>query len=350
MARSPQPESANRPLALLWVCGGVVLLGLAALHLTQGSAEDFGAGDAIAALFAPISGAEVPETHHLFVWWIRVPRLCLAVLAGAALAVAGTVMQACFRNPLASPEIIGTTSGAALGAVVALVAGLQVWSLFAVPLAAFAGAVVVTLLVFAMAGRGARFSVAGLLLAGIAVNTLAGSLVAFVTTLSFGDYRQSAAVLYWLMGGLEKTTWQAVMSTAVGVGLFGALLVPWFRDMDLLTLRDDSAEALGLDAVRRRRMLVFTACGLTASAVANTGGIAFVGLVVPHMTRLVVGPTHRRLVPAAALMGGLVLLAADVICRLTPSEADLRLGVVTSLLGAPFFLVLLRRHRHGEAL
>ncbi|MEO6595788.1 MAG: iron ABC transporter permease [Planctomycetota bacterium] len=281
---------------------------------------------------------------------IRLPRLLVAICGGASLALAGTVMQATFRNPLASPDLVGTAAGAALGGALAIVWQLAETTVFAVPLASLAGALGVTGLVFVLAGSHGRFSVTSLLLAGIALNTLVGALTSFAVTFTFDNYTASSRVLFWLMGGLEARTWEHAAITAIGLVGFGALVVPRARHLDLLTLRDDSAYSLGVDAQRTRRQLVWVACGLTAATVSNTGGIAFVGLVVPHLARLLVGPSHRILLPTAALLGALLLIGSDLLCRLAPPDANLRLGVVTALLGAPYFLFLLARHRRGEAL
>lgn len=282
---------------------------------------------------------------------VRLPRLVVAAFGGASLALAGTVMQATFRNPLASPDLVGTVAGAALGGALALgweeLAGASV---FVVPLASLAGALGVTALVFVLASTHGRFAVATLLLAGIALNTLVGALTSFVVTLTFANYTASSRVLFWLMGGLEGRTWDHAAITALGFVGFAVLVLKRRRELDLLTLHDDTAHSLGVDAPAARRWLVLCACGLTATTVSNTGGIAFVGLVVPHVARLLVGPTHRLLLPAAALLGALLLVGSDLLCRLAPPEANLRLGVVMAFVGAPYFLLLLARHRRGEAL
>ncbi|MBL9079257.1 MAG: iron ABC transporter permease [Planctomycetes bacterium] len=288
--------------------------------------------------------------HRFVCTEIRLPRLLVAAFGGAALALAGVVMQACFRNPLASPDLVGTAAGAALGGALAIVCKFAGAAVLVVPAASLLGAVVVTSLVFVLAGAHGRWSVAGLLLAGIALNTLVGALTAFVVTFSMRNYTASSEVLFWLMGGLEARTWEHAAITAGGCVLFGGCVLPRARQLDLLTLRDDSAHSLGLDAQRTRRALLWLACGLCATTVSNTGGIAFVGLVVPHLARLLVGPAHAALLPAAALLGALLLVGSDLACRLAPPDANLRLGVVTAILGAPYFLFLLARHRRGEAL
>lgn len=295
-------------------------------------------------------GAAVDPVDEFLFANVRLPRLIVAAFGGASLALAGTVMQATFRNPLASPDLAGTTAGAAFGGALAIVCGIASWSLIAPPLASLAMAVLVTAIVFVLGRAHGRFSVTTLLLAGIALNTLVGALTSFVVTFSFSNYTASSEVLFWLMGGLEARTWNHAAITAGGCVLFAALVAPRRAELDVLTLHDDTAYSLGVDAARARRWLVLCACGLTATTVSNTGGIAFVGLVVPHLARLLVGPAHRTLLPAAAMLGAALLVASDLACRLSPPQANLRLGVVTAFLGAPYFLFLLARHRREEAL
>jgi iron complex transport system permease protein len=281
---------------------------------------------------------------------VRLPRLLVALAGGASLAIAGTVMQASFRNPLAAPDIVGTTAGAALGGAIAIVARLAERSSLAVPAASLLGATLVTWLVFALAGTRQRFSVAGLLLAGVALNTLFGALTSFVVTKSFGNFSASGDVLFWLMGGLSWRTWEHAAITVGGLLVFAAAIGTRVRELDVLTLGDDSALSLGVDVTQARRWLLWFAAGITATTVASTGGIAFLGLVVPHLARLLVGPAHRRLLPVAALLGSALLVAADLACRNVPAQWNLPLGVVTGLIGAPYFLFLLHRHRRGEEL
>lgn len=295
-------------------------------------------------------GAALDPVDHSLLANVRAPRLLVAAFGGASLALAGAVMQATFRNPLASPDLVGTAAGAALGGALAVVWQFADTSVIAVPAASLAGALAVTAMVFVLARAQGRFAVSTLLLAGIALNTLVGALTSFVVTFTFDNYTASSRVLFWLMGGLEGRTWEHAAITTTGFFLFAALVAPRRRQLDVLTLHDDTAHSLGVDAAGARRWLVLCACGLTATTVANTGGIAFVGLVVPHLARLLVGPSHHRLLPASALLGALLLVVSDLACRLAPPDANLRLGVVTAFLGAPYFLFLLARHRRGEAL
>jgi iron complex transport system permease protein len=326
----------------------LALLALGIVHLTVARGEP-----GLSALWPWLTGDAGLPAHEAFVFReIRLPRLLLAAVGGAALALAGAVMQATFRNPLASPDLVGTAAGAAFGGALAIAFGhgIETRSVLAVPVASLLGASLVTALVFVLARAHDRFAVATLLLAGVALNTLVGALTSFVVTARYDNYTASSNVLFWLMGGLDGRAWEHAGIAIGGALLFGGLLWPRARELDVLTLHDDSAHSLGVNAARSRKWLVWLACGLTATTVANTGGIAFLGLVVPHLARLWVGPAHRVLLPTSALLGALLLVGSDLACRLAPPDANLRLGVVTAMLGAPYFLFLLARHRRGEPL
>jgi iron complex transport system permease protein len=323
---------------------GLLLVAAVALHLLV-ARHGANSWIALRALFGAGDAIDVYVVQQ-----IRLPRLLVALTGGAALALAGAVLQAAFRNPLASPDIVGTAAGAAFGGAIAITQKWAAISVLAVPLASLAGAGLITWLVFALAAVGGRYTIAGLLLAGIALNTLAGALTSFVVTFTFDNYSASSDVLFWLMGGLDARTWHHAAITAGGCAVFGAFAIAGERHLDLLTLRDETAQGLGLDVRRARRGAIALACGLVATTVSSTGGIALVGLLVPHAARLLVGPRHRTLLPASALLGGLLLVLGDSLCRLSPPDANLRLGVVTSVLGAPYFLFLLARHRRGEVL
>jgi iron complex transport system permease protein len=341
----------RRRLSTWWflIVGIPVTVVMALLSLTDGHAE-LTIAQIVQALAAELGWAESLESNlQAIVVELRTPRILIAVVAGSALAIAGTVMQAVFRNSLASPEILGTAQGAALGATVAIALGWAASSSFAVPGCAVVGAIVVTAVVYFIAGGTRGFSVSSLLLAGIAMNTLVGALIAFsISKLSGDQWDQGSQILYWLMGNFEKTTGSDVTAVALGLLVFGTLLVPFLRDLDVMTLHDEGASALGVNVLLVRSILLLVACGLTAVTVAFVGGIAFVGLVVPHMARLVVGPAHRGLVPCAAVLGAFLLVGSDYICRVLLPGTGLRVGVVMSLIGAPFFLYLLLRMRRGQ--
>jgi iron complex transport system permease protein len=277
------------------------------------------------------------ELAALVLWQIRLPRLFVAMLIGAALSASGLVMQAYFRNGLASPGLLGVSSGGVAGAVVAIGLGWASASLLVVPFAAVLGAVVATSAVLTLARSGA--STERLLLAGVALNALLGAVTSYVLSNFTLSYERNAQIMFWLLGGLEDRTWEHVwMALPIVAGAI--LLWPLGRRMDLLSLGADEAQSLGVDVPRLRRMLLVLSTVLTALATAVAGTVGFVGLIVPHVLRLIVGPEHRRLVPLALMGGAAFVLACDLLGRMA---GGLRLGIVTSLVGGPFFLWLLRR-------
>ncbi len=276
----------------------------------------------------------VPETDEVIVRRIRLPRIVLGAVVGFALAAAGTVMQGFFRNPLADPSIVGVSSGAAVGAVAAIVVGAGL------PLraSAFAGALLAAFGVYLIATEDGRTPVATLLLAGVAVQTFLGAVVSFLLV-NAGESLERA--VYWLMGHLHNSTWAEVEATLPLAVVTVGVLYAYAHDLNVLLLGEADAHALGIEVERTKRLLLALASVVTAAAVAVAGVIGFVGLVVPHVLRLLVGPDHRVLLPASALAGGTFLVAADTLARAGPAEVPV--GIVTAAVGAPFFLFLLRR-------
>jgi len=325
-----------------------VLVGVMAASVAVGPAA-VGPREAIAAVGARLavpvpSGSglrwisppvTVSGTTETIVWSIRLPRIVLGAVVGFALAAVGTVMQGFFRNPMADPSIIGVSSGAAVGAVAYIVSPLSVP--MGLSAAAFAGALVAGFGVYLLATEGGHTSVATLLLAGVAVQTFLGAVISFLL-LQAGDSLEEA--IFWLMGHLHTSTWGKVtLSLPVVLALF-AVLSAYTRDLNVLLLGEADAHALGVEVERTKRVLLATSSVATAAAVAVSGVIGFVGLVVPHMLRLVVGPDHRILLPTSALAGAAFLVATDTLARMGPGEIPV--GVVTAAVGAPFFLYLLR--------
>lgn len=272
-------------------------------------------------------------------WNLRLPRTLVAIAVGAGLAASGTVMQALFRNPLASPDLLGVSSGGALGAVIALATGWGARSLFAVPLCALFGAFLAVALVLMLARQGAGTE--RLLLCGVALTALLGAGTSFVISFHSDGTHRAGLMVFWLMGGLEDRTWEHVWMAAPGIAIACLLLLPLGRPMDLLALGEGGAQSLGVDVRRLRRRLIALSTLLTALATAVAGLIGFVGLVVPHLLRLLAGPGHKRLLPLSMLGGASFLLACDLLTRFAPGE--IRVGVVSALIGGPFFLWLLRR-------
>ncbi|WP_096390873.1 vitamin B12 ABC transporter permease BtuC [Halopenitus persicus] len=288
----------------------------------------------------------VADLHRQIVVAIRLPRILLAALVGFALAAAGTVMQGFFRNPMADPSIIGVSSGAAVGAVAFIVAPamLPAWlHWLGLQGMAFLGALAAAFGVYAIATRNGRTPVATLLLAGVAVQTFLGAVVSYLQLQAEDSLRQ---VVGWLMGHLAGAGWAEVRVTAVIVPVLFAVLLVYARDLNVLLLGEEEARGLGIEVERTKRILLGVSSLITAAGVAVTGVIGFVGLIIPHMLRLVVGPDHRILLPTAALAGASFLVAADTVARL--GSAELPVGVVTAAVGAPFFLYLLRKREVHE--
>jgi iron complex transport system permease protein len=277
------------------------------------------------------------ELAAMILWNIRLPRIVVAALVGAALAASGVVMQAYFRNSLASPGLLGVSAGGSAGAVVAIGMGFAGTSLFVIPAAAVCGAFAATAAVLALARRGAGTE--RLLLAGIALNALLGAVTSYVLSNFTLTYERNAQVLFWLLGGLEDRTWEHV-AMASPILLCAAALWPLGRPMDLLSLGSAEAQSLGVDVRRLQRRMIVLSTVATALATAVAGTVGFVGLVVPHVLRLLVGPEHKRLLPLAIVGGAAFVLACDVVAR---TAGNVRLGIVTSLVGGPFFLWLLRK-------
>lgn len=282
---------------------------------------------------------------HTVIMDVRLPRVLVAIVVGGSLALAGTILQALFSNPLASPSILGVSSGAAVGAVIAIFLGLSSALVWALPLFAFVGAGLTLSLVFFVASYKGTLSTTNLLLAGIAVGALNASLIALFTAVSFNNFEVSRLILYWTMGGLEARLWIHVMLLLpiVFVSLGVILYCP--RVLDLLVLGEVDAYAVGVDTHRMRLILLMMTAVLIGGAVSVSGGIGFVGLVIPHMMRLLVGPGHRFLLPLSFVGGAFFLLLADWLLRVSLGDQVIPLGVFTSMIGGPFFLYLLMRSR-----
>lgn len=279
---------------------------------------------------------------HVKVFSFRLPRALAAMIVGGALAVAGIVFQALIRNPLASPYILGVSAGGSLGAVLALVLGLPF-----LPPAAFAGACAAVVLVYAVAGQRGRVPANSLLLAGVVVNAFLGAAIMLVNILS--EPRNQDRILRWLVGGIADAYDGRVLAvSAAAVGLASAGIYAFSRELNLLSLGDVSAERAGIAVARTRTLLYVLASLLTAVAVSLTGPIGFVGLIVPHILRLILGADHRLILPAALLLGGTFLGAVDTLAQ-TVWSFPLPAGVLTAFLGGPLFLVLLKRRDRARA-
>jgi iron complex transport system permease protein len=340
-----------------------VLTGLVALLLGAiGTGLAVGAvaispGQVLAILAEPV-GLSLPwayETRQALVLTaIRLPRVLLGVGVGGGLAVSGAIMQGLFRNPLADPGLIGVSSGAALAAVVTIVLGSTLFGAWAdalgavlLPAAAFAGGVAATVIVYRLGTQNGQTSVATMLLAGIAINALAGAGTGLMTFIADDD--QLRDLTFWTLGSLGGATWTQL--AVVGPCLLGGMLAAPFlaRPLNALLLGEREACHLGINVERTKKLVVTLAALVVGAAVAVSGVIGFIGLVVPHLVRLAVGPDHRILIPGSALLGGALLLGADVLARIVVAPAELPIGIVTALVGAPFFLWLLLCDRERGA-
>lgn len=301
--------------------------------------------------FAPESAAQAARDHAVIVN-IRLPRMILGVLIGAGLAVSGLLMQGLFRNPLADPGLVGVSAGSSLGAVVIIVLGgtalapfTEALGIFALPIAAFGGGLATTFVLYRVATKGGQTAIATMLLAGIAIAALAGALSGVLVYIASDN--QLRDLTFWGMGSLAGATWVKIL--AAGPIIAAALFVAAFlsKGLNALTLGEATAAHLGVPVQKFKIAAIVAVAGATGASVAVSGGIGFVGIVVPHLLRLVIGPDHRYLLPATALLGATFLLFADAISRTIVAPAELPIGIVTAAFGGPFFLWILLRRRNA---
>jgi iron complex transport system permease protein len=291
----------------------------------------------------------VSNADVTIVWLMRLPRVLVAAVVGAGLSTAGVLMQGLFRNPLAEPSLTGVGPGAVLGAVTMFVTGWSGTSLAALPIAAMLLAFAALLLVYGIATRDGVAPVPTLLLAGIAVGAFLTAVSSLLLSLNIVTWQVAQDIVFWMMGGLDSRTWAHVWLSApfVAIGIVTAFFQ--HRTLDLLLLGEENAAALGVDVEAAKRVVLMTSALLTGASVAAAGLVGFVGLVVPHAVRLLLGPAHRTLLPASAIAGGAFLIVCDLVARTVRPPAEIRLGVVTALCGAPFFLFLLLRQLRAAA-
>lgn len=295
--------------------------------------------------FDDLSG--IAGWRDTIIWQVRIPRVLVAGFVGAALAASGAVLQGLFRNPLASPDILGVTSGASLGAAIAIFFGLATAHVLAVPLFAIVFASVTMAAVYAISMRGGRAAIATLILAGVAISALNGAMRSFILSLALRSYEVGSAIVYWSLGSLEGRTWEHVFLIAPVFILIYLFLRRYTRELDIMLLGEVHAVSVGVDVARVRLRLLLATAVVGGVAVAASGGIGFVGLVAPHMVRLMIGPHHRLLLPMSALAGAVMLVGSDLLLRSVFAEFNIPVGALTALLGAPFFAVLLMRQRKG---
>jgi iron complex transport system permease protein len=342
-------RSGRARLAVLLLC--VLLTATILFSLASGASDASAAAVLSDWLFPSFSAADaLSERDRIIVYDIRLPRVILGVLIGAALAISGAVMQGLFRNPLADPGIVGVSSGAGLGAVAIIVLGgtalapfTTLLGIYALPAAAFGGGLAVTLVLYRVSTRRGQTSVATMLLAGIALGAMA---IAFTGLLIFmADDRQLRDLTFWQLGSLAGATWGKIMAAGPAIVLALAAAPFLSRGLNALALGEASANHLGIPVQRFKYVAIVTVSAATGASVAVSGGIGFVGIVVPHLLRLLIGPDNRYLLFASALLGASLLLLADAVSRTVVAPAELPIGIVTAAVGAPFFLWILLRRR-----
>ena len=298
------------------------------------------------------TGIAFTSQQEAVLFAIRLPRVLMAVLVGAGLAAAGAAMQGLFRNPLADPGLIGVSSGAALAAAFVIVLGAtllpgvsRVLGIFTLPLAAFLGGFGVTLLIHTLSSRDGRLSLPVMLLAGIAVNALAGAGIGLCTYIATDE--QLRTLTFWSLGSLAGMGWNAVAICAPCVACSVALACRFARPLNAILLGDAEAGHLGVDVKRLKSGVIVLTALSVGVLVAFTGIIGFIGLIAPHMLRLIAGPDHRVVIPGAALLGAALAVIADTVARTVAAPAEMPIGILTALIGAPFFLGLLLKQRRA---
>lgn len=342
---APAPPRGRGPALF---AGLLVTLVVAALVGFSLGAYSAGPADVVRVLAHRLGLADPhpdPMTADVL-WQIRFPRVLLGVVVGAALGCAGATMQGTFANPLAEPGIVGVSSGAVLGAVGQIVTGFQPLGTWSLPAAAFAGGLVSVIGVYAAARHDGRTEVVTLVLTGVALNALLGAVIGLLTY--FSEDAELRSITFWTLGSVANATWSQVLVVAPLAVLGVAAAVRARRSLDLLALGDGPARHLGVDVERFRMQMLVVIAVLTAAAVAVSGIVLFIGLVIPHLVRMVAGPGHRWLLPASALGGATILVIADIAARTIASPAEVPLGVLTSLVGSPFFFWQLRRTRASQ--
>lgn len=329
----------------------LALLGIAIVAVTVGAA-----GIPLARLPAALGFSTADATDavlsrdQLVLWSIRIPRIAAAAIVGSLLATSGAIMQGLFRNPLADPALVGVSSGGAFAAASAIILidssfgeSLRIMQNELLPMAAFAGSLVTTFILYGIASRSGRTSIAIFLLAGLAIAAIANAGLGLLVFIA--DDRQLRDITFWLLGSLSGATWAktATIAPVLAIGLIACLSIG--RGLDVLVLGESEAFHSGVNVERLKRISIVLISAMTGVAVSICGVVGFIGIVVPHLLRLVIGPGHRLLLPASALLGAVLVVGADTLARTIVAPAEMPIGILTAVIGAPFFLAILLRQR-----
>jgi iron complex transport system permease protein len=339
----------NKQYKFYFLLIGLIIATTAAIILSAGMGYmNISVKNILQVLWAEITGNELlltgmDQAVSFVILDVRLPRILTAVLVGGGLAMSGVVYQGILLNPLADPYTLGVSSGAAFGASLALLANLSLAGQFSVPVFAFVGAVATLFIVLSLSTFNGRMSANTLILSGVIVGAILAAGISFIKYLA---YEQVAVIIFWLMGSFASRTWHDVLLMAVAVGAGFAVSFFYGRDLNIMSLGGRSADTLGVESRSTRKILLVTASLVTAVCVAVSGIIGFVGLIIPHLMRFIVGPDNRRLLPVSILAGAVLLLMADTITRaVLPVEVPI--GVLTALIGGPFFCLIFRKRQKG---
>ncbi|KPU27082.1 iron ABC transporter [Caloranaerobacter sp. TR13] len=291
-----------------------------------------------------INVSEIPQSHFIIILKVRLPRVLLGVLVGAALSSVGAAFQGMFKNPMADPYVIGISSGAALGASIIIVSGLNIGllKLSSISVGAFLGAIVSTFIVYFISKTKNKVPINTLLLSGIAVGQLLTAIMSFLMVIYTKDVSK---IIFWTLGSFSSKGWDELIPVAIPVLLSIVILNFFSRDLNVMLMGEESAQSMGID-VERVKLIILVICAfMTAMVVSVSGIIGFVGLIIPHIVRLIIGPDHRILLPSSALVGGIFMIFADTIARTIISPTEVPVGIITAMFGGPFFLYLLLKKK-----
>lgn len=291
-----------------------------------------------------LSKAADLETSTYIIWQVRLPRVILSVLVGASLAISGAILQGIFKNPMAEPYIIGVSFGGAFGATIVILfgAGFGLVTTFSIPLFAFTGALIASVVVYRLASVGGRVPVSALILSGIAISSFLSALISLMMAFKGRDLY---TLVFWLMGGFSARNWYHVGMVLPFFIIAFPVVFAFARELNVMLLGDERAKQLGIDVEKAKKYLIVASALLAGAAVSVSGLIGFVGLIIPHVVRLIIGPDHRLLIPCVALAGGIFLVFADTLSRVLLPPTEIPVGIITALFGAPFFIYLLRSKR-----
>lgn len=344
-ARTVIVTPAQTPLSMVLIAEMLILLAVASIAISWGAIQVPWGDVWLIVVRRTVSlalPASIDPTHADIIWTLRAPRAALATLVGAGLSLAGVAAQALVRNPLADPYVLGVSSGASVMAVAAILFGLGSFGLASTSSAAFVGSIAAMILVIIFGQRGGVIAPMRLILAGVAIGHLLAGVTSFLV-LRATDAHQVFGVLFWLQGSLARSDWQFLFMPVTAILVGGAILFTDAQKLNALLVGDETAASLGVNVSALRARLLLLTSLLTAVMVSLSGIIGFVGLVVPHIARMLVGSDHRRVVPVAALAGAIFLVLCDAIARLLIAPTEIPVGIITGIFGAPFFLWLLWR-------